>query len=48
MKPGDTVRVHEKILDEKRKISSIWGILISQKHGNGINATFTLRAIVEG
>jgi large subunit ribosomal protein L19 len=49
MKPGDTVRVHEKILDEKKKKSQVFeGILISQKHGNGINATFTLRAIVEG
>jgi len=49
MKPGDTVRVYEKILDEKKKKSQIFeGILISQKHGKGINATFTLRAIVEG
>lgn len=49
MKPGDTVRVHEKILDEKKKKSQVFeGVLISQKHGKMINATFTLRGTVEG
>ena len=49
MKPGDTVRVYEKILDEKKKKSQVFeGILISKKHGKGINATFTLRGMVEG
>jgi large subunit ribosomal protein L19 len=49
MKPGDTLRVSEKILEKSKKKSQIFeGILISKKHGNGINATFTLRSIVGG
>jgi large subunit ribosomal protein L19 len=49
MKPGDTVRIYEKIPGEQKKKSQVFeGILISQKHGKGINATFTLRAILEG
>ncbi|MCD6115160.1 50S ribosomal protein L19 [bacterium] len=49
MRPGDTVRVYEKVPEEKRKKSQVFeGILISRKHGKGINATFTVRAILEG
>ena len=49
MRPGDTVRVYEKVPEEKRKKSRVFeGILISRKHGKGINATFTVRAILEG
>lgn len=49
MKSGDTVRVYEKISGEKKKKSQIFeGVLIARKHGKGINATFTVRAILEG
>lgn len=49
IRPGDTVRVSEKILGKSKKKSQVFeGILISKKHGKGINATFTLRAIVGG
>jgi len=49
MTPGDTIRVSEKLLEESKKKSQVFeGILISQKHGKGINATFTLRSIVGG
>ena len=49
MRPGDTVRVFESIMGESRKKSQIFeGVLISQKHGKGINATFTVRAILDG
>lgn len=49
MCPGDTVRVYERIMGEGRKKSLVFeGVLISKKHGKGINATFTLRAILEG
>lgn len=49
MKSGDTVRVSEKILEKSKKKSQVFeGILISKKHGKGINATFTLRANIGG
>ncbi len=49
MRPGDTIRVHEKIFGEAKKKSQIFeGILISQKHGKGMSATFTVRAILDG
>jgi len=49
MRPGDTIRVYEKLPGEKRKKSQVFeGILIAKKHGKGINATFTVRAILEG
>jgi len=47
MSPGDTIKVFEKVPGEgKKKSQTFEGILISQKHGRGINATFTLRAII--
>ena len=49
MRPGDTVRIHEKVVDKAKKKSQVFeGILIAKKHGKGINATFTLRAILDG
>jgi len=47
MSPGDTIKIFEKVPGEgKKKSQTFEGILISQKHGRGINATFTLRAII--
>lgn len=49
MKPGDTIKVSEKILEKSKKKSQVFeGILISRKHGKGINATFTLRTVIGG
>jgi len=49
MKPGDTIRVSETVLGEKKKKSQVFeGVLICKKHGKGINATFTVRAILDG
>ena len=49
IKPGDTLRVSEKVVGDTKKKSQVFeGILISRKHGKGINATFTLRAIISG
>ncbi len=55
--PGDTVRVYQRIPapsgankkeGEKERIQPFEGLVIARKHGQGINATFTLRAMVEG
>lgn len=49
MKPGDTIKIYEKLLGEKKKKTQVFeGILISQKHGRGINATFKVRASLGG
>lgn len=44
-KPGDTVRVHYKIIEgEKSRIQPFEGIVISKK-GEGVSKTFTVRRI---
>ncbi|MFH0987686.1 MAG: 50S ribosomal protein L19 [Patescibacteria group bacterium] len=49
MEIGNTIKVYEKIIGESKKKSQVFeGVLIAKKHGKGINATFTLRAILEG
>lgn len=49
MEVGDRVKVTEKIESgEKTKPQVFEGILISKKHGNNINATFTVRTILNG
>ena len=51
-KPGDTVRVYQKFKDSssanaKEKTQAFEGIVIARKHGKGISATFTVRAIID-
>lgn len=49
IKPGDTVRVHQKIREEKKERIQIFeGIILAVKHGKGVNATFTVRKIAQG
>ena len=46
-KPGDTVRVHQKIKEgDKERMNIFEGIVIAKKHGGGISATFTVRKVV--
>ncbi|MCS7201257.1 MAG: 50S ribosomal protein L19 [Dictyoglomus sp.] len=46
--PGDTVRVHYKIVEgEKERIQVYEGIVISKKHG-GLRETITVRKVVQG
>lgn len=47
---GDTVRVWNKIKDKDGKIrlQAFEGLCIARKHGNGINATFTIRKVTSG
>ena len=46
-KPGDTIRVHQKIKEgDKERMNIFEGIVIAKKHGGGISATFTVRKVV--
>lgn len=49
LKPGSTVRVHQKIKEgEKERVQVFEGLIIAVSAGNGANKTFTVRKIVEG
>jgi len=49
IKPGDTVRVHQKIVDKgKTRIQVFEGIVLARKHGNEPGATFTVRKVSQG
>ncbi|MDP2820933.1 MAG: 50S ribosomal protein L19 [bacterium] len=47
IKPGDLVRVHQKIKEKnKERIQVFEGRVIARKHGKGINATITVRKVI--
>ena len=49
IKPGDTVRVHQKIVEKgKTRIQMFEGLVIAVKHGTEPGATFTVRATLSG
>ena len=49
LKPGATVRVHQKITEgEKSRIQIFEGIVIARKHGSGPDATITVRKVSNG
>ena len=49
IRPGDTVRVHQKIKEgDKERIQVFEGIVLARKHGKGINATITVRKVSQG
>lgn len=50
IKAGDTVRVHQKIVDEKGKsrFQIFEGLVLARKHGTEPGATFTVRKVVDG
>lgn len=49
IKPGDTVRVHQKIEDKgKTRIQVFEGIVLARKHGTEPGATFTVRKVASG
>ena len=49
IKPGDTIKVHQKIKEgDKERIQIFEGLVIARKHGKGISATITVRKVVEG
>lgn len=50
LRAGDTVRVHQKIKDDKGKtrLQVFEGIVLARKHGDEAGATFTVRKVVDG
>ncbi len=49
IKPGDTVRVHQKIQDKgKTRIQIFEGVVLARKHGDEPGATFTVRKVASG
>lgn len=60
IRPGDTVRIHQRILgsskkekssqgkEEKEKTHIFEGLVLAKKHGKGISATITVRKVISG
>ncbi len=49
IRTGYTVKVHQKIKEgDKQRIQVFEGLVIAKKHGNGINATITVRRVSQG
>lgn len=49
IRPGDTVRVHQKIIEKgKTRIQTFEGLVLAVKHGTEAGATFTVRAMMSG
>ena len=49
IKPGDTVKVHQKIVDKgKTRFQVFEGIVLARKHGDEPGATFTVRKVSSG
>ncbi|HYD92989.1 MAG TPA: 50S ribosomal protein L19 [Candidatus Paceibacterota bacterium] len=49
VRPGDTVRVHQKIVEKgKTRTQTFEGLVLAVKHGTEAGATFTVRATLSG
>ena len=49
LKPGDTIKVHQKIKEGgKERIQIFEGVIIAKKHGKGISGTMTVRKVIDG
>ena len=49
LRPGDTVRVHQKIEEKgKTRIQVFEGLVLARKHGTEAGATFTVRRVSSG
>lgn len=49
IRPGDTVRVHQKIIEKgKTRLQTFEGLVLATKHGTEAGATFTVRATLSG
>jgi large subunit ribosomal protein L19 len=49
LKAGDTVRIHQKIVEgDKSRIQIFEGLMIARKHGNEAGGTMTVRKVIDG
>ena len=49
LKPGDTVRIHQKITEgDKSRIQIFEGKIIARKHGDEAGGTLTVRKVIDG
>lgn len=49
LRPGDTVRVHQKIEEKgKTRIQIFEGLVLARKHGSEAGGTFTVRRVASG
>ena len=49
LRPGDTVRVHQKIVEKGKTRTHVFeGLVLAVKHGTEAGATFTVRATLSG
>lgn len=49
LKAGDTVRVHQKVVEgDKTRVQIFEGLVIAVKHGMGLDGSFTVRKIAVG
>ena len=50
IRPGDTVRVWQKIEEDKGKfrLQAFEGIVLARKHGREAGGTFTVRKVIDG
>jgi large subunit ribosomal protein L19 len=50
VRPGDTVRVWQKIEEDKGKfrLQAFEGIILARKHGKEAGGTFTVRKVIDG
>ncbi len=49
VRPGTTVRVYQKVKEgDKLRTQIFEGVVIARKHGSGINATITVRRVIDG
>ncbi len=46
--PGDTVAVHIKVLEGDKERIQVFEGVVMQRHGSGINETFTVRKVSDG
>lgn len=45
---GDTVRVHVRVIEGNRERSQVFEGIVIRLHGQGVNRSFTVRAIRQG
>src|SRR5699024_594468 len=47
-RPGDTVRVHAKVVEGERERIQLFDVVVIQRRGAGISETYTVRKISNG